>query len=194
VPGLISVIMMIIAAMLSSLTIAREWENGSMEQLLSTPVRAKEIVLGKMLAYFALGAVDTACSVVVGVLIFGVPLRGNLLLLVFTSSVFLMGALFWGIFISAASRTQLMAYQLGMMTSFLPAFLLSGFVFSIESMPIVIQVVTYLFPSRYFVTILKGLFLKGIGVHILWLEITLLVVYAYVVYRAAVSKLKPRIA
>ncbi len=131
VPGLIAVIMMIIAAMLTSLTIAREWENGSMEQLLSTPVRAHEIVLGKMAAYFALGLADALITIAVGVLLFQVPLRGNPLMVLATCCIFLVGVLFWGIFLSAFTRNQLLAYQLGMLTTFLPAFLLSGFVFAI---------------------------------------------------------------
>ena len=194
VPGLIAVILMIIAAMIGSLTIAREWENGSMEQLLSTPVRAHEIVLGKMAAYFVLGMVNMLVTLGVGVFLFGVPLRGNPLLVLLTSCIFLMGALFWGIFLSAAAKTQLMAYQLSMVTSFLPAFLLSGFIFAIENMPIAIQVVTYLFPSRYFVTVLKGLFLKGGRVGCAVGEVTLLVVYAGVVFLAATRRLKQKIA
>ena len=194
VPGLIAVILMIIAAMIGSLTIAREWESGSMEQLLSTPVRAHEIVLGKMAAYFVLGMVNMLVTIGVGVFVFGVPLRGNPLLVLLSSCIFLIGALFWGIFLSAASKTQLMAYQMGMVTSFLPAFLLSGFVFAIGNMPVAIQVVTYVFPSRYFVTILKGLFLKGVGLHVVWVELTLLVVYAVVIFLAATRKLKQKIA
>ena len=194
VPGLISVIMMIIAAMITSLTIAREWENGSMEQLLSTPVRAHEIVLGKMFAYFVLGLADALITIGVGVFLFKVPLRGNPLLLLLTSCIFLVGVLFWGIFISATTRNQLMAYQMGMLTSFLPAFLLSGFVFAIENMPVVIQVVSYFFPSRYFITILKGIFLKGVSFHVLWVEITLLVVYAALLFVGATRQLKKKIA
>ncbi len=194
VPGLIAVIMMIIASLLTSLTIAREWENGSMEQLLSTPVRAHEIVLGKMLAYFVLGLTDALIAMGVGVLLFKVPLRGSPLLVLVTCGIFLVGVLFWGIFLSASTRNQLMAYQLGMLTSFLPAFLLSGFVFAIENMPVVIQVVSYIFPSRYFITILKGLFLKGVPIHVLWVEVALLTVYAAVLFVAATRKLKRKIA
>ncbi len=194
VPGLIAVILMIIAAMLTSLTIAREWENGSMEQLLSTPVRAHEIVLGKMAAYFALGAADTAAAMLLGVGVFGVPLRGSLLLVAASSAVFMMGGLFWGIFLSAATRNQLEAYQMGMVTSFLPAFLLSGFIFAIENMPAVIQAVSYIFPSRYFITILKGVFLKGVGLRVLWTELAFLLLYALVVFAAATRKLRQRIA
>ncbi len=194
VPGLIVVILMIIAALLTSLTIAREWEMGSMEQLLATPLRAQELVLGKMTAYFVLGLADMVTAAGAGVLVFGVPLRGNPLLVFASGCVFLVGALFWGIFLSAAARSQVLAYQMGMLTSFLPAFLLSGFIFAIENMPVVIQGVTYLFPSRYFVAILKGLFLKGTGLAVLWGEIALLAVYAAVVFLLAVRKVGRKLA
>ncbi|HEV3198606.1 MAG TPA: ABC transporter permease, partial [Bryobacteraceae bacterium] len=147
VPGLIAVILQIIAALLTSLTIAREWEMGTMEQILSTPLRPAEMVLGKMLAYFAVGLADATIAVLVGVFVFQVPFRGSLLLMVVSTCVFLFGALFWGIFVSAAAKTQLMAYQLGILSSFLPAFLLSGFVYSIETMPTVIQVITRIVPA-----------------------------------------------
>src|SRR5947207_14986014 len=107
---------MIIAALLTSLTIAREWEMGTMEQLLSTPLRPAEMVLGKMLAFFVVGVIDTAIAVIVGVWVFGVPLRGSVLFLAFSSCIFLFGALFWGIFISAAVKSQLLAYQMSMIT------------------------------------------------------------------------------
>ncbi len=194
VPGLIAVILMIIAALLTSLTIAREWEMGTMEQLLSTPVRPLELVLGKMSAYFALGVVDTLLAVVLGVAVFGVPLRGNLVLLAISCFVFLAGALCWGIFLSAMVRSQLLAYQLGMISSFLPAFLLSGFVFAIENMPLPVQISTYVIPARYFVTILKGIFLKGVGVPVIGTEILLLTVFAVVVAMAATWRVKGKIA
>ena len=194
VPGLIALILMIISALLTSLTIAREWEMGSMEQLLSTPVRATEIVLGKMSAFFVLGAIDTVLAVVAGVGIFKVPLRGSLLFLAATSCIFLIGALCWGILISAVTRSQLVAYQLGMLSSFLPAFILSGFIFAIENMPAVIQVFTYVFPTRYFVSILKGIFLRGVGMHVLWFEVALLSVYATAVFLIAVRKLRQKVA
>jgi ABC-2 type transport system permease protein len=194
VPGLIALILMTISALLTSLTIAREWELGSMEQLLSTPVRATEIVIGKMSAFFALGAIDTVLAVVAGVGIFEVPLRGSLVFLAAGSCIFLIGALCWGILVSALTRSQLVAYQLGLLSSFLPAFILSGFVFAIENMPTVIQVITYIFPARYFVSILKGIFLKGVGLHVLWFEVVLLLVYATVVFLIAVRKLRQKVA
>jgi ABC-2 type transport system permease protein len=190
VPGLLAVILMIISAMLTSLTIAREWEMGTMEQLLSTPLRPAELVLGKMSAYFAVGAVDTLIVIVVGVIIFEVPLRGNLFFLAVSCFIFLFGALCWGILLSAIAGTQLLAYQLGMMTSFLPAFLLSGFIYSIENMPVPIQMFTYLVPARYFITLLKGIFLKGVGLEVLGIEVAFLTAFAILVFLTATRRIK----
>ena len=194
VPGLMAVILMIIAALLTSLTIAREWESGTMEQLLATPVRPAELVLGKMSAFFLVGLADTATAVVVGVAVFGVPLRGSVAALAATSGVFLFGALCWGILVSAAARTQVLAYQLGMITSFLPAFLLSGFLYAIDSMPPLVQAVTHIVPARYFITILRGVFMKGTGLGMLWREAAFLVVYGGLVFLAATRKLRQKVA
>jgi ABC-2 type transport system permease protein len=194
VPGLIAVTMMIIASMLSSLTIAREWENGTMEQLLSTPVRPAELVLGKLLAYFALGITDMFICIIVGVFIFQVPFRGNVWFLFFTSCLFLFGALSWGIFLSATARSQLLAFQMGMLSSFLPGYLLSGFIYSIHNMPRIIQLVSYLVPARYFVSILNGVFLKGVGFRMLWLEVLMLAIYAGVVFWGASRKMRLKVA
>ena len=194
VPGMIAVILAIITALITSLTIAREWETGTMEQLLSTPLRPAEIVLGKMLAFFTLGFLDMVVSIAVGLLVFKVPLRGNPLILVGSTCLFLLGSLCWGIFISAAARTQVMAYQMGMLSSFLPAMMLSGFIYSIENMPVVVQAITYVVPARYFVTILKGVFLKGVGLEILWGEAAFLFVFAALVFFAATRKLRQKVA
>jgi ABC-2 type transport system permease protein len=194
VPGLIALILMIIGALLTSLTLAREWEMGTMEQLMSTPLRPAEVALGKMSAYFVLGVIDMLLTIIVGVAIFQVPQRGSYIFLVATGCLFLIGALFWGILISALSRSQLIAYQLAMLTSFLPAFLLSGFVFAIENMPLPIQGITRLFPTRYFVTILKGIFLRGVGMEVLYLEVGLLAVYAVLVFLIAVRRLRQKVA
>lgn len=194
VPGLMAVILMIIAALLTSLTIAREWETGTMEQLLSTPVRPAELVLGKLAAFFLVGVADTVTAVVVGVAVFGVPLRGSVPALAATSAVFLFGAMGWGILISALARTQVLAYQLGLITSFLPAFLLSGFLYSIENMPPPVQAVTHIVPARYFIAILRGIFLKGTGLGVLWEEAAFLVVYGGLVFWAATTKLRQKVA
>ena len=194
VPGLIAVILMIIAALLTSLTIAREWENGTMEQLLSTPVRPVELALGKLSAYFVLGIVDMLIALAVGIGIFHVPMKGSPLLLFVSSCVFLFGALSWGIFISAMNRTQLNAYQFSTLTSFLPAFLLSGFIYSIGNMPLVIQFLALFVPARYFINIVKGVFLKGIGLEILWFDFLLLVIYGVGVFYFATRKLRQKVA
>ncbi len=193
VPGLIAVVLQIIAALLTSLTIAREWEMGTMEQILSTPLRPAEMVLGKMFAYFVVGVADAAISLLVGVFIFDVPLRGSLPLLGVSVCVFLCGALFWGIFVSAAAKTQVAAYQAGILSSFLPAFLLSGFVYSIETMPWLIQAITHIIPARYVVTILKGIFLKGVGLSVLGGELAFLALYAMIVFLLATRKLNQKL-
>jgi len=194
VPGLIAVILMIIAALLTSLTIAREWETGTMEQLLSTPVRPAELVLGKMLAYFAVGVIDSLIAVGIGLVVFKVPFRGNPLVLIISACIFLVGALFWGIFLSAVTRNQLLAFQAGLISSFLPAFLLSGFVYAIEGMPVVVQAISYIFPTRYFVSTLKGVFLKGVGPEVLWVEGIFLIAFSILVFVAAVRKLRGKLA
>jgi ABC-2 type transport system permease protein len=194
VPGLIAVILQIIAALLTSLTIAREREMGTMEQLLSTPLRPVEIVLGKMLAYFVIGIADAIIALLVGLFVFGVPLRGSILVLAVSVCTFLFGVLFWGVFVSAVATTQLQAYQMGVLSSFLPAFLLSGFVYAIETMPPVIQVITHIIPARYVVTIMKGVFLKGVGLEVLWGELGFLALYAAIVFMLAVRKMKQKLA
>ncbi|MSV36137.1 MAG: ABC transporter permease [Bryobacterales bacterium] len=193
VPGLIAVIIMIISAMLTSLTIAREWDNGTMEQLLSTPVRPAEIALGKLAAYFLLGALDMLIALFVALYVFDVPFKGNPVLLFFSSCIYLFGALGWGIFLSAATRSQLAAYQLGIFTSFLPAFLLSGFIYSIANMPPIIQFVALFVPARYFINIIKGVFLKGVGLEILWLDFLLLCGYAVFVFFIATRSLRGKV-
>lgn len=194
VPGLIAVILMIIASLLTSLTIAREWEMGTMEQLLSTPVRPAELVLGKMSAYFLVAVADTVLAITLGVFVFGVPLRGNLALLAVSCLVFICGALFWGVFLSALVRTQLLAYMLGMISSFLPAFLLSGFIFAIKNMPVPVQVFTYIVPARYFIALLRGVFLKGSGPELVAGELGLLTLYAVAVFLLATWRLKGKVA
>jgi ABC-2 type transport system permease protein len=194
VPGLIAVILSIIAAILTSLTIAREWENGTMEQLLSTPVRPAELAFGKLAAYFMLGLADMLISLAVGIWVFHVPFKGSPVLLFVSSCVFLFGALGTGIMISASTRSQLVAYQLSTLTSFLPAFLLSGFIYSLENMPRIIQFVALFVPARYFIDIIKGVFLKGVGLEVLWFDFLLLLAYAVVVFRFATKKLNQKVA
>jgi ABC-2 type transport system permease protein len=177
VPGLIPVIMMIIAAMLTSLTIAREWERGTMEQLAATPVTRLEVVIGKLLPYIAIGFVDMIVASAVGVLLFEVPFRGDPLLLLALSFFFLVGALGLGMFISAVARSQLLAMQFALVLTFLPAYLLSGFMFSLDVMPRALRALSYLVPARYFLVVTRGIFLKGVGVEVLHVQGLLMVAF-----------------
>ncbi|MBT8402975.1 MAG: ABC transporter permease [Gemmatimonadetes bacterium] len=180
VPGLIAVIMSIIAAMLTALTIAREWERGTMEQLASTPVSRLEVVLGKLLPYLLIGLFDVAVTVAAGMVLFDTPLNGSVIELAVLTLLFLTGALGLGIFISAAVKSQVLATQIAMVATYLPAVLLSGFLFDIASMPPFLQGVTYLIPARYFVTVTRGIFLKGVGLEVLWPQALFMAVFAVV--------------
>lgn len=185
VPGLIAVIMMIIAALLTSLTMAREWETGTMEQLISTPVRGTELVLGKLVPYFVIGIIDMALSVSAGRFLFDVPLRGNSLYLLIFSTVFLFCSLGLGILISTLAKRQLLASQVAFVVTFLPAFLLSGFMFDTVNMPSVLQAVTYVVPAKYFVSLLRNLYLKGVGPSVLaWDALPLLLFTALILFAA----------
>jgi ABC-2 type transport system permease protein len=193
IPGLIAVIMSVIIALLTSLTVAKEWDRGTMEQLISTPVQVPELILGKLIPYFIIGFTDTIFSVLMSTLLFDVPLRGSIGLLLLLSALFLFGGLSFGILISIAGRTQLVASQMAMLTSFLPAFMLSGFIFSISNMPKPLQVVTYFIPARYFVTILKAIFLKGSPLKLLLVETVLLMLFAVLVFIAANRKFRKKV-
>ena len=190
VPGLVAVIMMVIAAMLTSLTIAREWERGTMEQLASTPVTRLEVVLGKLLPYLAIGLVDVAAVSVLGVALFGVPFRGSALLLFPLAFLFLCGSLGLGLFISAVSRSQVLATQFALVATFLPAFLLSGFMFAVENMPPVLRAISYLVPARYFLVVTRGIFLKGVGIGVLRYQALLMLGFAVVGLALAVRSFR----
>ena len=161
VPGLLAVIMTLIGALLTALVVAREWERGTMEALLVTPVRVREILLGKLIPYFFLGMGGLLLSVAMTVFLFDVPLRGSLWVLLATSALFLLAALGMGLLISTVARDQFIAGQVAILSTFLPAFLLSGFIFDIGSMPAPIQVITHAIAARYFVAILQTVFLAG---------------------------------
>jgi ABC-2 type transport system permease protein len=192
-PGLIAVIMMVIAALLTSLTVAREWETGTMEQLISTPLKGPELIIGKLIPYFSIGILDLLLAVLVGEFIFAVPLHGSLWLLFGMSLVFLSGALSLGILISVITKNQRMASQLALVTTMLPAFLLSGFIFPIDNMPLVIRWITHIITARYFVTILRGIYLKDVGLDILAGEAGFLAVFSVVVLALAMRKFRKKI-
>ncbi|ACM20140.1 ABC transporter, membrane protein [Geotalea daltonii FRC-32] len=192
-PGLIAIVMMVIASLLTSLTIAREWENGTMEQLLATPVTGPELILGKLTPYFAIGLLDLILCVIVGEFFFAIPLRGSLVLLFALSLLFLLGALGLGMLISIVTKSQLVASQLALVATMLPAFLLSGFIFPIENMPVPIQFVTRLVSASYFVVLIRGIYLKDVGLNILAVETTFLAVFCLAVIALSVARLKKKI-
>jgi ABC-2 type transport system permease protein len=178
VPGLIAVIMMTIAAMLTALTIAREWERGTMEQLASTPATKLEILLGKLIPYVLIGVADIALIVGAGLLVFDVPFRGPPVVFLAQTILFLIGALSLGMVISAAAKTQFLATQIALIATLLPAMLLSGFLFEIAAMPHVLQAVTYLVPARYYVVVARGIMLKGVGPEVLWIQSVFMIAFA----------------
>jgi ABC-2 type transport system permease protein len=192
-PGLIAVIMMVIAALLTSLTVAREWETGTMEQLIATPLTGGEIIAGKLLPYIAIGVIDLILCVLVGFFVFGVPFRGSLLLLFSLSLVFLIGALSLGILISIVARSQLLASQFALVATMLPAFLLSGFIFPIDNMPRPIQVITNIVTARHFVHILRGIYLKDSSVREIALQGLILAIFCIAVLALAVKIFRKRL-
>jgi ABC-2 type transport system permease protein len=194
VPGLIAVIMSIIAAMLTALTIAREWERGTMEQLAATPVHRLEVVFGKLVPYLGIGVFDVAAITIVGMLVFGVPLNGSVVLLAVMTILFLLGALGLGMFISAVMRSQILATQVAMVATYLPALLLSGFLFDIASMPAVLRGVTYIVPAKYYIAVTRGVFLKGVGLDALWVQGISMVLFATVGIGLATIAFRKRIA
>lgn len=161
VPGLIVLVMTLIGALLTSLVVAREWERGTFEALFVTPVRPLEILLGKTVPYFVLGMIGLGLSIVGSQILFHVPLRGSLAVLIVVSALYLLVALGVGLMISSITRSQFVSSQITLIVSFLPAMILSGFIFDIRSMPIFVQLITYVFPARYFVTVLQTVFLAG---------------------------------
>jgi ABC-2 type transport system permease protein len=168
IPGLIAIIMTLIGTLLTALVVAREWERGTMEALMSTPATVVELIAGKLLPYFLLGLGAMVLSVAMAVFLFQVPLRGSIFALFVVSSVFLTAALSTGLFISSVTRNQFAAGQIALVAAFLPAFMLSGFVFEIASMPPFIRAITYIVPARYFVSCLQTLFLTGDIWPVLW--------------------------
>lgn len=161
VPGLVAIIMTLIGALLTALVVSREWERGTMEALMATPVTMGEILLGKLIPYFILGMGGMLLSVFVAVFVFRVPLIGNFWVLLFFSALFLLAALGMGLLVSSVARNQFIASQIAIIVTFLPAFILSGFIFDINSMPTPIRWITQIIPARYFVTILQTVFLAG---------------------------------
>jgi len=181
IPGVVALIMALVGALLTSLTLSREWERGTMELLISTPVKPMEVMLGKLIPYFVIGMVDAVFCLVFAVFWFHVPFRGSLFAIFFTTSIFLVVVLGIGFLISAAIRSQVGASQIAVLVTLLPTSLLSGYAFPIDQMPPFVQILTYLVSARYYVTILKALFLKGSGLQDLVHPVSAMVLYAGVV-------------
>jgi ABC-2 type transport system permease protein len=194
IPGVLALVMSVIGAFLTSLTIAREWERGTMEQLISTPVSAMEIMLGKLAPYFILGMFDVTVSAVIAIYWFRVPFRGSFVTLFVSSAMFLVVVLSLGFLISVLAKNQFAASQIALLVTFLPAFLLSGFLFSIEQMPIALQWITRILPARYYVSVLKKIFLKGTPTALLYTDLVPLALFALVLALLATRSFHKRLA
>lgn len=190
VPGLVAVIMMLICTLLTSITITRERETGTMEQILVSPIRPYEIIVGKITPYVVLALMDAIIVVVCAKLIFGVPFRGNPWLLLLFCVFYVYSALSLGVFISARVKTQQVAMMLAQLTTTLPAIMLSGFIFPILSLPIVLQIISYLVPARYFLTIIRGIMLKGIGFHYFHRPAVFLLVFGTMLLLVSINRFK----
>jgi len=193
IPGVLALVMSVIGAFLTSLTIAREWERGSMEQLVSTPVTAMEIMFGKLAPYFILGMIDVAVCAWLAIAWFHVPFRGTYLTLTISSALFMIVVLSLGFFISVLAKNQFAASQIALLVTFLPAFLLSGFLFAIDQMPVVLQWITRILPARYYVSVLKEIFLKGTSTAMLSADLIPLAIFAVILAFVATRSFHKRL-
>jgi ABC-2 type transport system permease protein len=189
VPGLIAYIAMITAVVSTALSIVREKERGTMEQVRMAPLDAASFVVGKTIPYFVVSLASALGIVVVSMLLFGMPMRGSWLVLLLALSLFLVGALGLGLLISSIAETQQVAFQVALLVSFLPTLMLSGFVFPIASMPRALQLITYAVPARYFLVALRAIVLKGAGLSVYWVELVALSIFAVVVLGLASARL-----
>ncbi|MDR3763310.1 MAG: ABC transporter permease [Acidobacteriota bacterium] len=193
VPGVVVIVMAVVGTFLTSLTIAREWERGTMEQLIATPVTPLELMIGKLAPYLVIGLVDTALCAGMGVWWFDVPFRGSVGVLFISATLFLTVVLALGYMLSVGLKSQLAASQASMVVTFLPAFLLSGFIFPIDQMPLALQVVTHVIPARYFMTVMRGVFLKGTPLVLLYQQLVALAIFAVVLTVAATRSFQKRL-
>jgi ABC-2 type transport system permease protein len=193
VPGLMAMVLMIIAALMTALSLTREKETGTMEALLVSPLRPWQIIIGKVAPYLGIGFVSVLTVLVVARVVFSVPMRGSLTLLLAEGTLFILVALSLGILVSARTSSQRVAMLGALMGTMLPTQMLSGFVFPIESMPTVLQWVTLIVPARWFVTIARGIMLKGVGITYLWRETLVLVAMTVVLLAASARSFKVRL-
>ena len=193
VPGLIAVILMMISALLTSVTIAREKETGTMEQLLTAPVTPQEIIAGKVIPYIGLALLDAILVILFALFVFGVPFAGSAILLLFFGVIYVIAALSLGILISTMVPTQQLAMMLAQLLTVMPSVMLSGYIFDIKNMPMFLQGVTYIVPARYFILIIRGIMLKGSDIGVLWSAATFLVILTAVLLFIASKKFKLKI-
>jgi ABC-2 type transport system permease protein len=191
--GLIAVILMLVSALLTSLTIAKEKETGTMEQLLTAPVRPYQIILGKVIPYFTLAGLDGFLVWAFAVFHFGVPMNGSMFLMVVLGTIYVLAALSIGILISTLVRTQQLAMMTTLMVTMMPSVLLSGFAFEIRNMPLPLRAISYVVPARYFIVIIRGIMLKGSGLGVLWPQALGLAVLAFALLAIAARKFSLRI-
>lgn len=194
VPGLMVVILVMVAVMLTSLTIAREYERGSMEQLFATPVGRLEVILGKLTPYFLIGLVQVLLVLALGVTFFDVPVRGSVALLFGLSSLFLLAMLMQGLVISVVTRNQMVASQVAAISTFLPALLMSGFIFPVENMPLFLRGIAHVMPAQYFVRSLRAVLLRGNGLEVIWLDMLALTGFFLLTLIIAVKRFQRYVA
>ncbi len=190
VPGIIVIVMAIMSAVITSLTIAREWERGTFETLITTPLSKYELFFGKLIPYVFIALFDVVITVVIGHFVFNVPIKGNYVELYLVALLFLIGSSSIGMLLSSATKSQILSIQLSFIVTYLPTFILSGYIFPIINMPFLIRLITYIVPAKYLITYIKGVMLKGIGVTILWAQILFLFVFALIVSVAALKNIK----
>jgi ABC-2 type transport system permease protein len=193
VPGSVVLVMTLIGTLLTALVIAREWERGTMEAMMATPVGIGEILAGKLVPYYVLGMGSMLLCVGIAVFVFGVPFQGSLPALILVSTVFLLPMLSFGLFISTAAKSQFVASQIALMSAFLPAMFLSGFIFEISSMPLPVRLITYVVPPRYFVTALTTLMLVGDVWRVLLQNMAALTLLGLLLFAALRGKIKKRL-
>jgi len=193
VPGIIAVIMMIVGAVMTAMSIVKEKERGTMEQILVSPIRPLEMMVGKIVPYVIIAFIDLVIIVCAGYLLFHVPIKGSLLQLTALSLLYLTSSLGMGVFVSTIADTMQSAMLAALFISLLPSVLLSGFIFPIENMPVAIQLITYLFPGRYFVTAIRGVYLKGVGLSVLWPEALMLLGFTTAIVWLSASRFQEKL-
>jgi len=190
IPGNLGLILAIIAALITSLTMSREWERGTMETLITTPVRGYEVVLGKLIPYIIIGLLDVILGLSIGYFVFNVPFRGSFIQLCLISVLFLIGTSSMGVLISSVTRVQVLSVQVAIVATYLPSFMLSDFIFPIKNMPVIIQAITYIVPAKYMIVVLKGIVLRGVGYPLLVTQIVFLSLFCIVVLALSIKKFK----